>query len=199
MSSKKVKATMSVNGGPEVPLDKVKELADKVKALPESDQQIVKGIVGILNESDQGQITDNIRDLDMDIFITKGRIKVLNERIEEIKVEHTSYNEMIKAKQAYEKARENFRLTMLSDSDYNDTMENVATEKQKLADQKDMLSLHIVEYYTKTKERQVEIGDDGDARDLIVTGKLGARGKYQTNLFSDSAPAEPKAEQEKLV
>lgn len=178
---------------------KVEVIAKRVKALPESDQKIVEGIVSVLNDSDRGQTIDNIRELDLAIFTNKGRIKALNERALEIIEGHNAYNEMVDAERVYKTAKEKLRIALLSDGDYNDVMENIADEKLTLKDQKDMLSLHVVEYYTTTHERQVEIDDSGDARELVVTGKLGARGKYQTNLFGKSEESRRNAEDQQQI
>ena len=44
---------------------------------------------------------------------------------------------------------------------------------------KQILSDHIVAYYGLTQERQLEIGEEGEAINLILTGKLGKTEKYQ--------------------
>lgn len=224
-----VSVTMQAPGGPEVPLPtgpspKVKKLAEAIDKLPYPGKILTKIAVARANNDDKAleaafaegkqmlqdagmmeteedhlNTLTNIRDLDLRIWTTKGRIKTQQEVVDDIKAGHTAYSEMIKAKQLYETAREKLRVALLSDRDYNDAMENLAEEKVQLNEDKEVLSLHIVEYYTRTHERQVEIGDKpGDARELVVTGKLGARGKYQTNLFGGQKD-EPKPEQEKLV
>jgi uncharacterized protein (DUF3084 family) len=135
--------------------------------------------------SDDANIIGIIRDLEKRIWTAKGRVKTQKEAVDDIISGHTAYNEATKAKQEYEYAKKKLELALQSDQEYNDAMEALAEEKQQLKDDRDILSLHLVEYYTTTHERQIEIGEsNGDAREVIVTGKLGAKSKYQTQLFS---------------
>lgn len=208
------KITVSVDGGPEVKIGEV-GLGPAARKVVTSEPKTLEEAIGnaeaLVKESkrrqaagdaaanfDEDRAIETIRELDLRVFTNKGQLKALEEIVDDLRKGHTAYNEMLKAKQAFETAKEKLRVALLSDGDYNDAMENLASKKQEIADDKDTLSTYIVEYYAATHEKQVEIGEDGNARDIVVTGRLGASGKYQTNLFSSAKNGEVKEQGELL-
>lgn len=125
-----------------------------------------------------------IRKVALDVEVRKDKLKNLKEQAEDIVAEMPEYQEAQKTKLAFDAAKEKLRLALLNEPHHNDLLEEIAQEKQDLDDDKDVLSLHLVEYYTATHERQVELNENtGDAREVIVTGKLGKKQKFQTNIF----------------
>lgn len=125
---------------------------------------------------------DTIREYAADIDKTKQDIKTLNEAASEQVESETAYNEVAELTEQLAAAKERLKSSLMSNHVYNDVMEKLAECKNKLADQEDILSLHIVEYYAGTHERQIEMNAEGDAREILVKGKLGKRGKFQTRL-----------------
>jgi hypothetical protein len=126
---------------------------------------------------------DTIRTYQQDINASQESLRNLKEQIDE-EIETTAgYDEVQAAKQALDAAKTHFKQNLLSNATYNNLLEEKAQISQKMKDQKEILSDHIVYLFKTTDERQVEVGGDGDARDIVVKGKLGRKGKYQQALL----------------
>lgn len=195
MSSKNVTdLAAKINKLPPVGMLKVKmSLADT----PEKKAAAMKEAEAVLDAEKPGWRDDlanerasstlqTIREYAADVEKTKQNIATLKEQITEIKESMTEYSHFEEAKEVYDLAKRDLELALQGRGNYNDLMEKVAELDHKLKDQKDILSLHIVEYHADTRAQQIEMDDlTGDAREVVVTGKLGKKGKFQTSLFSD--------------
>lgn len=128
---------------------------------------------------------ETIKLYERDIESTKQQLKVVNERLQEELEDMPQYSAVKEAETALALAKEHLKNALLSNADYNNLLEEKAGLSEKMRDQKDILSNHLVFYFAETRENQIEMGEKvGDARQVIVTGKLGKRQKYQLNLFS---------------
>lgn len=131
---------------------------------------------------------ETIRAYARDIDETKANIKSMREQAKEIKEGKGAFAEVERLSEELKAAKEKLRVSLLSDGDYNDLLENIGQETEKLRDQEDILSSHIAFYWKSTDERQVPMNDQtGDARDIVIKAKLGAEGKYQTSLLAGGA------------
>lgn len=138
-------------------------------------------------ENESQQAIETIRECATEIDKTKATIKNLREQALDIKEGMAAYDEYTKASDAAKAAKENLRLALMGKAEYNNIMEEIALEADKLKDAQEIISQHIAYYWRETGERQIEVDhNNGDAREIIVKGKLGAKQKYQTNLFSDN-------------
>jgi small-conductance mechanosensitive channel len=125
-----------------------------------------------------------IKTYSADIDETAKHIKTQEEMADEIRTKMTAYHEVERLEDELKTAREKLKVDLIRNSNYNDLLEEIGQSKETLKSQKSILSDHIVAYYALTQERQVQTEANGDARQLIVTGKLGKVEKYQTSLFS---------------
>lgn len=89
--------------------------------------------------------------------------------IEELEVQ-------LKEKKAQLKSR------MMANAAYNDTMSNLADDREARKSALQHLSDALVIWYTLTGNHQIEIDDD-EAREVIVSAKLGKEQPYQTSLL----------------
>lgn len=135
-----------------------------------------------MSAEDTQSAIDTIRTYQRDIIATQISIKNLNQQIEDEVSSTSGYDDVRDAKLKLAEAEGRFKRNLAANTDYNNLLEERGQLSQKLKDQKEILSDHIVFLYKTTDERQVEVSDDGDAREIIVTGKLGKRGKYQQAL-----------------
>lgn len=134
---------------------------------------------------DQTQTIETIRELANDIDRKKSGLKNLREQAADMLEGRAAYQEVVKAQAELTSTKEGLKRAMMGDHEYNDLMENIGLETAALTDLQDILSQHVVLYWKDTGERQVEIDEsNGDARALVVTGKLGKKEKFQTNLFA---------------
>lgn len=136
---------------------------------------------------DKQQLTitkNNIRVYESDIEDTKKQIETKKEMVQELLESTSGWLDVQTLKERYEEAKISFHLKLQGNADYNDGLEELAQLKEKLKEQKQIQSDFIVGYFAETKERQIELGTTGNARDLVVTGKLGKSSKYQPSLFS---------------
>jgi DNA repair exonuclease SbcCD ATPase subunit len=139
--------------------------------------------------ADVQQALETIRTYEEDIRATQRELKACKERLQEELDGYSEYTEVQRITEELAAAKEALRLKLAGDGDYNDLLETKADLLAKLRDQQDILSDHIVLYFTQTDERQAEIRP-GVGRALIVTGKLGKKDEpYQTSLLTSKVAA----------
>lgn len=136
------------------------------------------------SKAETEQAIETIREYSSDIDRSKKKIKTLGEQAQEVLDGLVAYDEVLKAERALAQAKEGLKNALMNEGQYNNILEEIAQEKEKLRDMKDIMSQHIVFYFKETGDRQIEIDHaNGDAREIIVNGRLGAKSKLQTNLF----------------
>jgi hypothetical protein len=128
---------------------------------------------------------DTIKQYERDIEITKSQIKTKTEIISDHVEQMDEWFELEEAKEAVARARLALSQKLMGDADHNNRLEELAQLKQKKKEQQTILSDYIVAYFGMTQEKQVQVEVNGDARALVLTGKLGKKQKYQTSLFSE--------------
>lgn len=121
-----------------------------------------------------------------DIETAENKIKVLKEQLAEIIEKDAKFDEVDTLSISLAKAKEDLKLSLMSKREYNDLCEKIAQLKEDLKENKDILSDYLVEFYATKHERQLQVDpSNGNARDIILKGKLGKeQKKYQTNLFN---------------
>lgn len=140
--------------------------------------------------SDDIEVSDNlestirtIREYTEDIEATEQKVKTLREQVADHVQSFAEYDEVKEAKAVLAEAQTKLRHALLADKEYNAMAENLADERAKLNDAKQIRSDYLVAYFAQTKERQVPL-TNRVARKLIVSGKLGKEETYQPSLFS---------------
>lgn len=130
-------------------------------------------------------ILEDIRENEKEIRIKKDRVKQLKEDLTE-KMENTEAGERVaKLKDQLKIAQEDLLAELKRDREINDLMEEIGAEKEVIKGLEFALSNNLVAYFAQTQERQVQMDDEGHARDLIMTAKLGKEEKqYQESLFN---------------
>lgn len=192
-----------------MPNKKVTELADKIDKLPAPGKVLTKMALARANGDDaaleaateegrqmladagmlgpsQDDMLTKVKQLDGHIFNCNGRLKTLKEELQDLLEDHTAYQELVKAREAMARAKDGLQRALMENSRYNELTESIATERTDIKETKYTLSSYLVEYYAQTHANQVELDGEGQARDVVVTGKLGKPGKFQTNLFSNN-------------
>jgi vacuolar-type H+-ATPase subunit E/Vma4 len=119
------------------------------------------------------------------IEITKNKIATRKELMSDAVESKQEWLDLESTKEEVKRLANKLQLSLQGDLAYGNQLEDLAQLKDKLKSQKETLSDLVVGYVLETKERQVEMNNQGDARDLIIKGSLGKKGKYQTNLFVD--------------
>lgn len=136
-----------------------------------------------MNNDDNSTI-ETIRTYAQDIDAGKSNIKTLREQIKERIEQNHNYAEVERLTAELKKAKDDLKYSLMQDSTYNDLMETLGSQKEELKENEEVLSDYLVEHYVKTHEKQVEMNPaNGDAREVLLKGKLGQEQKYQTNLF----------------
>jgi predicted nucleic acid-binding Zn-ribbon protein len=126
-----------------------------------------------------------IKQQEISIENSKKQIETRLETINEHKENTQEWLDMESAREQLQVAQKKLAAALSSDGEYNDLMEDLGQLRDKLKSEKQNLSDLIVGYALENKELQIEVNNKGDARELVITGKLGKQGKYQTNLFAD--------------
>lgn len=125
-----------------------------------------------------------IKSQELAIDTTKNQIITRKELIAEAIESRQEWLDLESAKEEVKRLKSALDLSLSKDGDYNNQLEDLAQLKDKLKSEKETLSDLIVGYVITTSERQVEINNMGDARDLVIKGTLGKKSKYQTSLFN---------------
>lgn len=130
-------------------------------------------------------ILEDIRENEKEITAKQQKIKTLNEDLKE-KVENTEAGDRVgKLKDQLKVAQEDLMSELKRNPEVNDLMEEIGAERQTISGLQFALSNNLVAYYSLTQERQVQMDEEGHARDVILTAKLGKEEKqYQESLFS---------------
>jgi regulator of replication initiation timing len=116
----------------------------------------------------------------IDSFVS--RIKVIDEQLLEMAENTDEYTEVVRANDALKLAQENLKERLSRVDGYNNLMEERADEREALKTAKLNLSDFLLGYYHDTGERQIETSPK-EAREVILTGRLGKERKFQTSLF----------------
>lgn len=138
------------------------------------------------NKENMLDTVNSIKSIEMEIESTKGHVKIINEMIADYIQSKQEWLDLESAKEETKRLSDALKNVLANDADYNNNLEELGQLKDKLKSQKEIISDLIVGYKLETRENQIEIGSNGEARQLVLKGKLGKRGKYQTSIFSDS-------------
>lgn len=135
--------------------------------------------------SNKKQLMQDIREREKEISTKKDRIKVLKEDLTE-KIDNTDSGERVgKLRDQLKIAQEDLVAELKRNPEVNDLMEEIAAEKDTLKGMQMALSDDLVAYFAQTQERQVQMDEQGHARDVLLSAKLGKEEKqYQESLFS---------------
>lgn len=128
----------------------------------------------------------DIREYEKDAQHKKDRIAQLKEDLQE-KIDNTDAGERVgQLKDQLKIAQEDLISELKRNPEVNNLMEEIAAEKDVLKGIMLTLSDLLVAYFAETKERQVQIDEQGHAKDVLLTAKLGKEEKkYQTSIFSE--------------
>ena len=130
-------------------------------------------------------ILEDIRENEKEIKTRKDGLKALTESLKE-KVENTEAGERVgQLKDQLKIAQEDLVAELKRNPEVNDLMEEIGAVKEVIKGLEFALSNNLIAYFAQTNERQVQMDDQGHARDVLLSAKLGKEEKqYQESLFS---------------
>lgn len=130
-------------------------------------------------------ILEDIRENEKEIRAKQQKVKTLNEDLKE-KIENTEAGDRVgKLKDQLKVAQEDLLAELKRNPEVNDLMEEIGAERQTISGLQFALSNNLVAYSLLTQERQVQMDEQGTARDVILTAKLGKdEHLYQESLFN---------------
>lgn len=134
--------------------------------------------------SDIKETISSVRDHELSIERLKSQISTLNEELQEELEAMDEFDDVNNLSEQLKIAREKLKIATQSNPRYMNLTEKKAELQETLVGHKHILSEQLVAYFAQTKERQIEMGANGDARAVVLTGKLGKSQKYQTSLLS---------------
>jgi len=123
-----------------------------------------------------------VRTFEGDINSFQSRIKTIQEQLVEMAENTDEYTEVMRAQDALRLAQEKLKDRLSRVDGYNDLCEELADEKDALKTAKQNLSDFLLGYFHETGERQIETSPK-NAREVILSGRLGKEKKFQTSLF----------------
>lgn len=131
------------------------------------------------------QIMLDIASNEKEIAKRKEHIAEMKEKLQE-KIDNTTLGEKVgKLKDELKAAQEDLVMELKRKPEVNDLMEEIAAEKDIVKGLQMSLSDTLVAYFAETKERQVQIDEEGHAKDVIMSAKLGKdEHQYQTSIFN---------------
>lgn len=150
---------------------------------PKDLEEALDNAQALIDEAPNSQKSINtIRTYSFDIDSFKQRLTTLKEELQEIIEATSEYEEVVRLDAEFKAAKENLKRVLTGKQEYVDLLENIAEEKEAKKGAESILSDYLVAYFAQTGERQVELNAK-DAREVIVSGKLGKQQKFQTSLF----------------
>lgn len=125
----------------------------------------------------------SIRDHELSIERHKNQIATVNEQMREVMESLDEFDEYNDLNEQLKLSRERLKQALSNNQHYVDLMMKKSELQETLNGHKHILSEQLVAYYGQTKERQIEMNSNGDARAVVLTGKLGKSQKYQQSLL----------------
>lgn len=142
---------------------------------------------------------ESIRRVSTDVDAREREVKHIKEQIKDIVESMPEFTAVDELTKELAEAKEKLRIALMAKANYNNLMERLGDEQNDLKDDRDVLSACVVDYYASTREHQIEIDSNGDAREVIVKGKLGKSEKYQPSLFGRNTEVTITDEQTSIV
>lgn len=138
-----------------------------------------------MSKTKKDEILEDIREYEQFIRQNESKLKTLSEDLAE-EMENLDEAEAVgKARDDLKMKQEALAAALKRNSKVADLMEEIAQIKDVIKGTKLSLSNHLVAYSLLTQERQVQMDEEGHARDVILTAKLGKEEKqYQESLFN---------------
>ena len=135
--------------------------------------------------SNKQELIQEIREMDQSIKAKEQKIKTLNEDLKE-KIDNTDAGEKVgRLRDQLKIAQEELIAELKRNGEVNDLMEEIGAEKDTLKGMKMTMSDHLVAYFAQTQDRQVQMDEEGHARDVMLSAKLSKEEKqYQESLFN---------------
>lgn len=134
---------------------------------------------------------ETIRMYAKDVDSKSAQVKVLQEEIDEAIEGANAYSEVTDLETKLYAAKQKLKIELQRTPTYVNACERMADLKEELKDSKGILSDYLVEHFVRTHERQVEINTiNGDAREVVIKGRLGKKKKLQTSLFGSGVKVE---------
>lgn len=138
-------------------------------------------------ESDTStHLVDKVRLFDLDIRKFEHNAKVLKEQITERIESLPEYAAVESLKEQLKTAQEALKQAKLQAPGLNDLQQQLTDEKDALKSARLNMSDFLLGYFAETHERQIEL-EAGDAREVILKGKLGKPKDFQVSIFSQGA------------
>jgi FlaA1/EpsC-like NDP-sugar epimerase len=126
-------------------------------------------------------LLEAIHRLDQEIHEQKMVIARTNEGITAIIEDTDAHQSIVQYRQYILAAKEELKKELAGNSSYLRATEDLAEEKLKLKDLKDIMS-HNLRYYRENDATQVPMTNDHRAKQLLVTAKLGKEEAFQEQL-----------------
>lgn len=123
-----------------------------------------------------------IQRLDIEIGEEADKCKNLKEQVAQLREEMPEFKEVERLSDELADARIRLRVALERTSSYTTMKEQVAESDFKLKDLREILSHHLTRYWRETDENQILLPDGKNAKQIIVTGKLGKVDAYQERM-----------------
>ena len=136
-------------------------------------------------EENRQAMQSTILDCDKDLERFKEQKSELAEEIEDHVGGYQESRDITKLQEEVDALRKRLNAKLSQDPDFITLQEQKAALNLEIKDTKEILSTHVVAWKINTHEDQIEVGDNL-GKQIVVSGKLGKVGSYQTNMFSSS-------------
>ena len=131
------------------------------------------------------KLIEDIRIHEEDIRQHSGALKELKEDLKELVDSIPEAIAVGRLKDQLAMAKEDMTNALKRNGEINDLMEDIAAQTEVVKSTKDQLSTLLVAYFGMTNEKQVQMDEQGHARDVILSAKLGKDEKsYQESIFN---------------
>ena len=134
-------------------------------------------------EENRRALISTIKQCDLDLVDLKMKKKDIDEELNDLVGDYQESKDIVVLKAELESKQKLLSAKLSQDEEFSRLMDAKHSVNLEIADTKEVLSAHVVQWKMLTSEDQVEF-DDTMGKEVIVTGRLGKLQRYQTNLFS---------------
>jgi len=115
---------------------------------------------------------DAVHRLMLEIAETRGKMKTVKDQLKDIAEQNEEYRALAEELKEVATKRQTAKKLLEADKDYQVVNSELEELKFKYKDLQEIMSHHLVTYFSETKETQIT-DNDGEKRQVVLTAKIG--------------------------
>lgn len=125
-----------------------------------------------METTDEKTTLDAIHNLMLELAETRGQMKTIRDNLKDIMEQNEEYKAVAEELEALKPKRLQAKQLLEADKDYQVISSELEELKFKYKDLQEIMSHHLVTYYSETQNTQIT-DNDGETRQVILSAKIG--------------------------